>query len=57
MSVGYNNTQMNIIEAIPWVWVGDNSVRNHMIAPEDFYMGTYFIAKQWKTTKNRGTPI
>ncbi len=31
MLLGSNNTQMNIIEATPAVWVGDNRVVNHMI--------------------------
>ncbi len=42
MLLGSNNTQIDIIEAIPQVWVGDYCVRNHMITLEDSHVGPIF---------------
>ncbi len=42
--LGSNNTNMNIIEATPAVWVGDNCVVNHMITLEESHVGKYIWA-------------
>ncbi len=51
MLLGSNNTQMNIIEATPAVWVGDNCVVNHVITPEDINVGVYFVQYSAKWPK------
>ncbi len=45
MLLGSNNTQMNIIEATPAVWVGDYCVVNSVITTEDFHVETQNKAK------------
>ncbi len=56
-NMGSNNTQMNIIEATPGVWVGDYCAVNSVITPEDSNVGPYICTIKCKMAENRGPPI